>query len=136
MRVLVATRSTQGEYEGDYSSALDGELVRLPFVECSRPQACGCGRGFAGITSHRATTTAEVVDRPELTPAIYAEVLWDDFAEQCRAIGISDPSTDGELRALAADDVGLLELIASEFPLGAIVRRDGTQVFRHSVDAT
>lgn len=39
----------------------DGELVRLPGMICDCP-GCGCDRGFAGLTSSRATTTAIVLD--------------------------------------------------------------------------
>ncbi len=67
MRVLVATSKLQGAASGDDSWTVDGEPVLAePILECCRPQSCGCGRGFPGLASARATTTAMVVVRPEL----------------------------------------------------------------------
>jgi hypothetical protein len=135
MRILVATRATQGRYENDYANALDGELVRLPFVECSRADACGCGRGFVGLGSNLATTTAEVVELPDLTYETYAGLLWDDLAAQCDAAGITHADDRGVLLGLHDDDVRLLTLLASEFPLGAVVRRRGLELFSEPVAA-
>jgi hypothetical protein len=66
MRLLTATRERQGEEEGDFCFAVEGELVLLGFV-CATDQAdpdggCGCGRAFSGMSSLRATTTALVRD--------------------------------------------------------------------------
>jgi hypothetical protein len=66
MKVLVATARTQGERGNDFTWAVDGELVHLGFV-CARDQlnpdgGCGCARAFSGLSSRRATTTAEVRD--------------------------------------------------------------------------
>jgi hypothetical protein len=70
MNVLVATSLTQGVRQGDYHYCIEGELVWVQ-EPCDRdlrnPEGpCGCGRGFAGAASHRATSTAVVVDS-ELT---------------------------------------------------------------------
>ena len=66
MKLLTATRERQGERDGDFCFAVEGELVLLGFV-CARDQAdpdggCGCGRAFSGMSSIRATTTALVRD--------------------------------------------------------------------------
>jgi hypothetical protein len=66
MKLLTATRERQGEREGDFCFAVEGELVLLGFV-CASDQAdldggCGCGRAFSGMSSMRATTTALVRD--------------------------------------------------------------------------
>jgi hypothetical protein len=68
MKVLVATRATQGTRGNDYHWAIEGELVRVGEV-CRKDRndpdgGCGCGRGFAGLNSHRATTTARVAEVP------------------------------------------------------------------------
>jgi hypothetical protein len=66
MKVLVATETTQGVREDDYSWATPGELVMFGAVCASdlrgRGEPCGCGRAFAGLHSERATTTAEVAE--------------------------------------------------------------------------
>ncbi len=64
MKLLTATRTGQGERDGDFCHAVEGELVILGFV-CATDEAepdggCGCGRAFAGMSSLRATTTALV----------------------------------------------------------------------------
>ena len=66
MKLLTATRERQGERDGDFCFAVEGELVLLGFV-CATDEAdpdggCGCGRAFSGMSSMRATTTAVVRD--------------------------------------------------------------------------
>ena len=66
MKVLVATAFTQGPSVDDYHHCIERELVWLQ-EPCDRDKRdadgpCGCGRGFAGAASHRATTTAMVVE--------------------------------------------------------------------------
>jgi hypothetical protein len=66
MKLLTATRERQGERDGDFCFAVEGELVLLGYV-CATDQAdpdggCGCGRAFSGMSSMRATTTAVVRD--------------------------------------------------------------------------
>jgi hypothetical protein len=72
MKILVATGLTQGMEVNDYHYCIEGELVWIQ-EPCDRDRRnpdgpCGCGRGFAGAASHRATTTAIVVES-EMTPA-------------------------------------------------------------------
>jgi hypothetical protein len=66
MKILVATQLTQGTKRGDYHHCIDGESVWMQ-EPCATDRLdpdgrCGCGRGFAGAASHRATTTAQVVE--------------------------------------------------------------------------
>jgi hypothetical protein len=66
MKLLTATRERQGEQDGDFCHAIEGELVLLGLV-CSDDErdpdgGCGCGRAFSGMSSMRATTTALVRD--------------------------------------------------------------------------
>ena len=66
MKLLTATRERQGEQDGDFCFAVEGELVLLGFVcatdESDPDGGCGCGRAFSGMSSMRATTTALVRD--------------------------------------------------------------------------
>jgi hypothetical protein len=66
MRVLTATASSQGMLDNDFDFTVEGELVWVGFVcETDRRDpdgGCGCGRSFCGLSSHRATTTAQVRD--------------------------------------------------------------------------
>jgi hypothetical protein len=66
MKILVATALTQGNASNDYHYCVEGELVWIQ-EPCDRDRKnpdgpCGCGRGFAGAASHKATTTAAVVE--------------------------------------------------------------------------
>lgn len=78
MKVLVATSATQGTRSTDFDYCVEGELVWLSepcFTDAQRlPNPCGFGRAFAGLASHRATTTAIVAELP-LTSAEYEEAL-------------------------------------------------------------
>ena len=66
MKLLTATRTGQGERPGDFSYAVEGELVILGLVcatDRNNPDGgCGCGRAFSGLSSKKATTTALVRD--------------------------------------------------------------------------
>jgi len=80
MKVLVATERTQGDLAGDYDYCVPGELLWLPMV-CDADRrdpsgGCGCGRGFGGLTSHRATTTGEVVERVMFIRDEAANLAW------------------------------------------------------------
>lgn len=64
MKLLTATYRGQGQRQGDCCHAIEGELVLVGDV-CARDRddpdgGCGCARSFAGMNSHRATTTAMV----------------------------------------------------------------------------
>ncbi len=74
MLVLEATDELQGDRNTDYHWATTGELVHLPVIHCEKP-GCGCCRGFCGFDSHRATTTAKVVERPDYDVARLAREL-------------------------------------------------------------
>jgi hypothetical protein len=125
MKVLVATARTQGDRRGDYNWCIEGELVRIGEV-CAEDRAdpdggCGCGRGFGGLGSHRATTTAMIADlaitREEYVEAIRSSLQaqgWDPCA--CCSVDEAD-----ELAALVVD-----------WPVGAVVER---RVFEVAVRA-
>jgi hypothetical protein len=66
MKVLTATASSQGARDNDFDWTIEGELVWIGLV-CAKDRSdpdggCGCGRAFSGLSSHRATTTAQVRD--------------------------------------------------------------------------
>lgn len=77
MRVLVATRESQGTREGDlWRDCVEGELVRPVEERCARrEESCSCETAFVGIGSRGLTTTATVRDVASLTLGRYAEAL-------------------------------------------------------------
>lgn len=114
MKILVATALTQGMLAGDYNHCVEGELVWVQ-DPCDRDRRdadmpCGCGRGFAGAASHRATTTARVIEtaltREELVMAFQTSLA------------------DGGWPAEWAEDVVEDNIYAaSQFPVGTVVGR-------------
>lgn len=116
MKMLVATSRTQGVKANDYDWCIDGELVRIGTV-CARDRddpdgGCGCGRGFGGLNSHRATTTA-IVAEVALTREEYVEAIRSSLQQQgwdpCACCSVDE-----------ADD--LVELVA-DWPVGTVVER-------------
>jgi hypothetical protein len=112
--VLTATVITQGRRGNDFAYCVEGELVHIDQVcAADRPDPdgrCGCGRAFAGLNSHRATTTAMIRE---------VEFGRDDYVQALRS-SLDDQGWDSAEAAAEAD--GLLRL-ASAFPLGAVVER-------------
>jgi hypothetical protein len=114
MHVLVATSRTQGERGNDFFWCVEGELVYLGVV-CSTDRrdpdgGCGCGRAFAGLNSHRATTTAEVRDLP---------LSRDDVVEALRS-SLEQQGYDAQGAPAEAD---WLLGIAAAWPAGTVVER-------------
>jgi hypothetical protein len=116
MKVLVATARTQGDRPNDYHWCIEGELVRIgevcPLDRSDPDGGCGCGRGFGGLNSHRATTTARIAEVP-LSRADYVEAIRSSLQQQGwdPCIGCAESEAD-ELAALVAD-----------WPAGAVVER-------------
>lgn len=138
MRVLTATSRTQGDRRDDHCHAVDGELVSLPVLECTCP-GCGCDRAFAGLDSHRSTTTCVVAER-DLDPAALRRAVARSLAAQgwIDPAAVDDPPEvdlwDDE-RALddeVVDDVlARMRAVAEAFPPGTVLgRRDGGVVVR------
>ena len=123
MRVLVADKGRQGR-ANDFNWCVEGELVYLQGA-CDRDlrdpdNGCGCGRAFGGLSSHRATTTARVVES-ELSEA--------DVREAVRASldsgGWLNPAfCSDEMAAEMVDDaMASITTVANHFPAGVVLRR-------------
>ena len=85
MRVLVATRKTQGQRKNDFCFCNEGELVKLTF-DCDKdgdnPDGpCGCRRAFAGLESAKGTTTARVEERA-MSLDEYRERMWKSYVDE------------------------------------------------------
>jgi hypothetical protein len=114
MKVLVATAMTQGIRTNDYHWCTEGELVWIGVV-CSSDQrdpdgGCGCGRGFGGLSSHRATTTARVAELP-LTRVEYIGAISSSLHAQGWPPSIAAEIGDG------------LAAVAAGWPVGAVIER-------------
>lgn len=122
MKVLVATGRTQGDVEGDYTFCVPGELLWITMV-CDRDLrdpdgGCGCGRAFGGLTSHRATTTAEVADL-DMSGADLRLAVTTSLSDQ----GWLPPELPSEHQEIVDEAVQLVRAIAEPLPEGTIVRR-------------
>ena len=114
MKVLVATSETQGEKEFGYCRTVDGELVWLP--DPCDDHHCGCGRAFAGVDSRRATSTAEVVDSPDMRTRTWIAQVRVALAAQGLRPACADHLLTDMQRAIR------------ELPVGAIVERSGRRI--------
>ena len=116
MKVLTATRRTQGQRHNDYHWAVEFELVTPVRLICSADQAdpdggCGCGRGFAGLNSHKATTTAMVRDLDGFT-----------FEDLMQAVhGYREQSGYDRTLAEAEDEAAIIAETADEFDAGTVL---------------
>jgi hypothetical protein len=115
VKILVATGLTQGTSPRDYHYCVEGELVWIQ-EPCDRDrrdpdEGCGCGRGFAGAASHRATTTAMVVES--------------DLTREDLVLAYRTSLEDGGWPVAWAEDVtdDVLQLIAPLRPGTIMVRR-------------
>lgn len=119
MKLLTATSQTQGARANDFDSCIEGELIRFDVV-CSRSARnpdddCGCGRGFAGMTSRRGTTTAVVRDLP-----MNRRDLLVALAASLHAAGyLADPNDT----AAVADEADELIQIGQAFKVGDVLER-------------
>lgn len=89
MLVLIATDELHGpSTPTDHHCAVDGELVAPVVLDCPDEHCDVCSRGWIGLVSHGATTTAMVVDRPGVTESILSERIhgWLDCAGAVDAI--------------------------------------------------
>jgi hypothetical protein len=114
MKVLVATNDTQGQRDNDFSYCIEGELVTVGLVCAADEQdpdgGCGCGRAFAGLNSHKATTTAKVKD---------VELSEDDYVEALRSSLEQQGWPTEDVTELAT---WLVQLV-STWPIGAVIER-------------
>jgi hypothetical protein len=123
VKVLVATTEGQGERHDDYAWAVDGELVYVPSLVCDDID-CGCGRGFAGMASAQATTTALVVERHDLSPNDLGNALSDSLERQGWLSGRWSELDEDVFRELFER----LQLATAHFVPGSIIERDGDQL--------
>ncbi|GAA1921527.1 DUF7715 family protein [Nocardioides marmoribigeumensis] len=123
MKVLVTTRRTNGLVEGDYDWTVPGELAWITMVcdtDLRDPEGgCGCGRGFGGMTSHRATTTVEFVDLP---------MTWEELEVAARTSltdqgWINERQPEQLNREILDETVSNIRELADMFEVGDVLRR-------------
>ncbi len=126
MKVLVSTRMTQGDRDGDYSWTVDGELVSPIGIVCANPK-CGCARGFSGLASSRATTTAMVVDREHIGEAELRRAVTDSLE---RGGWFEWATPEGRTNMIEGTVEAIIDVTRS-FSVGTVIRRDGDWISAH-----
>ena len=129
MLVMVATKQGQGQAAGDYSWTVEGELVTPVVAECASGDRCGCTRGFPGLASSRATTTATVVDLPHISEADLREVIEGSLERD----GWLELIPLDEAHELLDEHVERIAAVCATFPVGTVVGRQGSLVFDRSI---
>jgi len=120
MKVLVATRSTQGTRPSDENRCTEGELVFM-LDPCLTSwldlygRKCACGRSFLGMSSLQSTTTARVIEVSGLTLEGYEQALAACFVAE----GWCRDCFAREAPNMLDDLVGF----SSALPVGAVVER-------------
>lgn len=148
MLVLVATNELQGTTPDDYAFTVEGELVTPLASECASGDRCGCVRGFPGLASGFATTTAMVVDRPGVTEADLRDAVYDwldrggwielleQTADDRTAVLDDDPARIDEIdwivEGIIDEHVELMRQVCDAYPEGSIIVRHGTSVSTRS----
>jgi len=124
MKVLVATQQTQGQQAGDYHWAVDGELVTAVVPECSDAE-CGCDRGFPGLASAKATTTAMVAELAHMDDASLRVAVTDGLRRQ----GWLDWLDPDEQAEAVDEQIDAIALVCRHYPAGTVLRRRGSRVW-------
>ncbi len=124
MKVLVATRATQGQRANDACLAEEGELVTFG-PECSNVEhgidsLCPCQRVLLGLFSLNLTTTMQVAERDVTEAGLYR--LLAEFYTRC---GTSAQVRPKELDALIRQDIAALIYTAEQFQAGDVIERQG-----------
>lgn len=78
IKVLVATKKTQGSRSSDFCKVKEGELVTYTF-ECDRDKnnidgTCGCHRSMSSVLTGKGTTTVKVAEK-KITKAKFVDLL-------------------------------------------------------------
>ncbi len=123
MKVLIATNHTQGLRSDDYHFALAGELVYFPVLDCDCPE-CSCRRGFAGLASSKASTTALIVDRPDISQADLEIAVVDGLHRQ----GWLDEGWSEEHEELVDSVLLEIEFVTARYPTNSVIERDGNDI--------
>lgn len=148
MLVLIATNELQGAAADDYGFTVEGELVTPLAAECASGERCGCNRGFPGLASGFATTTALVAERPGVTEDDLRDAVFDwldrsgwielfEDTARARAEYGDDPidpadDVDDLIESIIDEHVDCIHEVCSAYPVGTVVVRRGQLVSARS----
>lgn len=111
VKLFTATEQTQGQRPDDFCFCHEGELVITPPGPCCHHAGeCGCDRAWAGLNTHRGTTTA-MVREVGIGIEDYIEAVSSSLGHQGWAV------SPGAARRYAE----LLAGLASDHPVGSVL---------------
>jgi hypothetical protein len=122
MKLLVATKETQGERKNDFCWCNEGEIVKFG-IECDGETvdgSCGCKRALCGVDTSKATTTMKVV-KSNVSPTGLNKIIKDSLARE----GWLANTTDSEAYIWAGNLAGELIRIAELFQVNDIIEKRG-----------
>ena len=148
MLVLIDTNELQGTTADDYSFTVEGELVTPLAAECASGERCGCDRGFPGLASGFATTTALVAERPGVSERDLRDAVFDwldrggwidlfeatarDRSELGGRSFEPDDDIDDLIESIIDEHVDCIHEVCSTYPVGTVVVRRGHLVMTRS----
>lgn len=128
MKLLVATKETQGQRKNDFCHVPEGEVVHFGF-ECDGETVdggCGCRRSMCGLGCSKATTTMKVEDVENFSEVELLQALADNY------IGNWGMKWE-EASKRAKEDAEELIGLARHFPTGRVVEKRGNKLRERSV---
>ncbi len=132
MKVLVATKETQGWRKNDFSWADEGELVKQG-SECDGEAvdgACGCRRAMVGVKTGKATTTMKVVEM-DITREAFTETI----RQSQKAGGWYDEKDVEGAEVWVKEIADEMIRLAEYFKLGSIVEKRGAKFQTRETEA-
>ena len=124
IKVLVSTKETQGQRKNDFSFANKGELLTMG-SRCDGARVddkCGCARSWVGIDTHKATTTAGVIEI-EMTPEEYEQKLY---------ISLKNAWGEEAANELGKKDAKEMLRIANFFATGSVLENRNSKVVQRT----
>lgn len=125
MKLLVATKETQGKRKNDFCFCDEGEIVIFPVFECDRERIdgdCGCRRSMVGTKSRKATTTMKVID--SITTCAELENIIRQSLDNGGWLKLMD---EKEIQKWITRDAKSLVELAASFNIGDIIEKRGNK---------
>lgn len=126
MKVLVATKETQGQRGNDFCHANEGEIVNF-HLECDGETVdgeCGCRRSMSGIETHKATTTIKVAEID-----ITREKFFEKIKQGLQKGGWLALMKENEANKFVKQDADELLKMADHFDVNSVIEKRG-DIFR------
>lgn len=126
MKILVATKETQGQRENDFFWTKENEVLMDSF-ECERDKtpdgSCGCKRSLVGVETKKGTTTFRVAESVLMKTEVI-ELFMKSFEEAFPSVNLSQE---------AEDSANYILEIAEKFEVEEILEKRGRKIQKREV---